>query len=733
MDVRLPDGTIIKNVPDGTTKADLVTKLQRNGMAVPSEWLAQEPKKPERSFIESAGDAVKDTGRQVLLTARYALEGLGQTADIFTEPIAAGMRYAGIPVDPTSKAIGSLFDKVGLTPKNAEERVIGDISRTVAGAGNLIGLGRGLASAGANRFGKAFGGFLSEQPAAQLGGAIGSGFAGGAVRESGGSEGDQVIGSVLGGLTGAAARNQILRADDAFQKATSRLSDLVNPGRIPPIDLKIEAKLKGSDIDWSLIPERVRQSVRRDVQQALKVGDDLDAEALRRLVDFRSVGATPTRGTLTLDPVQITQERNLAKSGANSRDINAQRLTSIQADNNAALLRNIEDLGASRGSDIHAMGDRGIAGLQNWLDENQDEIRKLYQAARDSKGRSLPLDGIGFANKAAELLDQNLLGYALPGDVRNHLNKIARKEVPFNVDYAEQLKTVIGKLQRGTNDGSTRMALGMVRRALDDVTPAGSIDTGSGIPNPGNLPAARTQNAILPMEEGAIAAFKRARAANREMMVQVEKTPALQKLRNGDISPDDFIRRYVTSQSAKVRDVSEMVKVIGKNGKEALRDGVLSQLREAATGGAKDEIAKFSAVGFRRALDKIGDRKLDLLFSKEDVKALKALSRVADYTTHQPVGSAVNNSNSGALLVGKGMDLLNGMGRLGDFLKIGGLGDQLNVIVRGRQEKRALDTVPSLVRRPEVQQFQLRQLAAPAGISSALFATPLLPQTGNDD
>lgn len=31
MDVRLPDGTIIKNVPDGTSKADLVAKLQANG------------------------------------------------------------------------------------------------------------------------------------------------------------------------------------------------------------------------------------------------------------------------------------------------------------------------------------------------------------------------------------------------------------------------------------------------------------------------------------------------------------------------------------------------------------------------------------------------------------------------------------------------------------------------------------------------------------------------------
>lgn len=42
MDVRLPDGTVIKNVPDGTTKADLVAKLKSNGMQVPAEWIGDD-------------------------------------------------------------------------------------------------------------------------------------------------------------------------------------------------------------------------------------------------------------------------------------------------------------------------------------------------------------------------------------------------------------------------------------------------------------------------------------------------------------------------------------------------------------------------------------------------------------------------------------------------------------------------------------------------------------------
>lgn len=31
MDVRLPDGTVIKGVPDGMSKADLIAKLKSNG------------------------------------------------------------------------------------------------------------------------------------------------------------------------------------------------------------------------------------------------------------------------------------------------------------------------------------------------------------------------------------------------------------------------------------------------------------------------------------------------------------------------------------------------------------------------------------------------------------------------------------------------------------------------------------------------------------------------------
>lgn len=97
MNVRLPDGTIIQNVPDGTTKADLAAKLQNNGMAVPSEWLQAAPQaKPVHDAGESLNRGLSDIPRQLGLTARYALEGPAQAAQLVTEPIAGLMRMGAL-------------------------------------------------------------------------------------------------------------------------------------------------------------------------------------------------------------------------------------------------------------------------------------------------------------------------------------------------------------------------------------------------------------------------------------------------------------------------------------------------------------------------------------------------------------------------------------------------------------------------------------------------------------
>src|SRR5690606_13352327 len=93
--------------------------------------------------------------------------------------------------------------------------------------------------------------------------------------------------------------------------------------------------------------------------------------------------------------------------------------------------------------------------------------------------------------------------------------------------------------------------------------------------------------------------------------------------------------------------------------KEAVKEAILAHLKEKALNGSADEIGKFSQSAFNKAMGQIGDRKLSLFFSPEELAQVKTIGRVANYMQNQPVGSAVNNSNSGALLLGKGLDVMN--------------------------------------------------------------------------
>ena len=265
------------------------------------------------------------------------------------------------------------------------------------------------------------------------------------------------------------------------------------------VEQQIEQALGRAGVAWQDVPENLRQSLRTEAASAMHTGGTLDGTALSRLLDFQRVGATPTRGTLSLDPVQITREQNLARMGANATDTGLHGLARVQNENNAALIESLNRLGAGAAGDAHGVGAQAIGALQRGIDADKAAIGNLYGMARDSAGRSFPLDGQAFTSTANKLLDDALLGGALPPAVSQHLNRIAMGEVPFTVDYAEQLKTAMGKLQRATNDGQTRMALSMVRQALDETPlmelgragPAAGCQDGkngppTGVGHPGN-------------------------------------------------------------------------------------------------------------------------------------------------------------------------------------------------------------------------------------------------------
>lgn len=722
MDVRLPDGTIIKNVPDGTTKADLVAKLRRNGMAVPSEWLDAKPAqaaKPEPSAVESFGQSLMQIPRQAGLTARYAMEGVGQLADVGAEPIRQLVvnpiaRLTGAP--EATRTVGQLAsagaDAIGLpSPENATERVVGDSARLGFSAMSGAGLANAAARATTGTTSAVLG-KLATSPAQQVASGVGAGVAGGSVREAGGSPWAQLASSIAGGIAVPVAASAL---GNVAQSGARAVRNRLAPQAVDrQVDNAINLTLQRQGINWADVDNATRQAVRQEARLAMSSGAELNGDALRRLIDFRSVGATPTRGSLTLDPVQITRERNLAKMGANTSDASLQQLAQLENRNNGTLIRNLNESGAANALDQYATGERLIGALGGYGAGQQARVNALYGAARDSQGRGVVLNGPAAAQSAMQRLQRDGVG-KLPPEVDAWLNKLTSGETPLTVDYQQQLvKNLYRKIQGAGDNGDLRHGLGIIRDALDN---APLMELGAA--NPGNLPAITGSIRPNPSQAGqeAIDAFRAGRSAHRELMGQREAIPALNAAMDG-AQPDSFLRQFVTGsgRDANVTNVQGMRDVLrgqrinpenlpataeqiralppqqGAEALQATKNAIADHLKRSALNGAADEVGNFSQAAYNKALRNIGDRKLALFFSPEEVARLHAVGRVASYLQVQPKGSAVNNANSGALLAG---NLLDWVGTAASRLPLG-LKDTISGSVSGLQASRAMSPANAL-------------------------------------
>jgi hypothetical protein len=681
----LHDGTRLE-FPDGTDPA----VIQRT---VKSMTAAQAPKEDPAVSI---GRGIMETPRQVGLTARAGIKGVmalpGLVVDAGTGLLNAGAdliagKGKGPRIPTSASALDSALTRLGLPePANASERVVQDAASLMAGAGSLAKgaevFGRGATGAAKNALQQ-----MAARPGVQIAGAAGSGAAGGSVREAGGGPGAQFAAALAGGVAGGVAADKLVGAGNA---ASNTLRSMVTPKteQMRAADQQIQLVLERGGVDWSQIPERVRQGLRQEVAQALNTGQPLNPDAVRRLVVFRQTGTTPTVGQLTQDPGMITREMNLAKTGANSTDPGLQRLPGIQNQNTARLLSQLDDAGAANAPTAPNAARSVIESLDSSLTRERANVTSLYDAARDSSGRSLPLNGGIFNQRASQLLDEANVGSFLPADIRNKINAIASGQGGFelNVNSAEQLKTSIGNLQRNSSDGNVRTALRLVRQALDE-TPLYDPKV-----NPGNLPAlpGSVPPSTAAAGEASMRAFSEARTANRALMQRIEGNPALRAVYEG-VEPDQFAQRFIVGKAATARDVQALRDELSPQATESVRSYLAGYLRDKATGGDRD-VVKFGGKAYRDAFRDI-EEKLGVFFSPEEVTQLRAIGETAKYMQAQPAGAAVNNSNSGALVLGRGLDLLD---RIANYVPLGGK-DIIKGTIQGAQQTQVLRPQNALV------------------------------------
>jgi hypothetical protein len=211
--------------------------------------------------------------------------------------------------------------------------------------------------------------------------------------------------------------------------------------------------------------------------------------------------------------------------------------------------------------------------------------------------------------------------------------------------------------------------------------------------------------------EESIAAFNAARRANREWMQRVENNPALRAVVDG-VEPDQFVQRYVIGKGATASNVRALRDELDPQAVGNLRAYLVRYLREKATGGDSD-VTKFSGKAYRDALRDLND-KLPAFFSESEIQHLQDIGNAAKYMQAQPAGSAVNNSNSGALLIGQGLDMLSKIGSKAPIV-----GDTIRGVIQGVQQRQVMTPANAIQRiAPPKQGARINPLLAAAAAGS---------------
>lgn len=709
-------------------KAGDTTAAQQLADAIHAMQSVQEAK----PVSNRAGAMFNDIGRQVGLTARYGLEGLANTAQLVTEPI----RYATDRItQQTGKtrplgALASEFaDTLGLpSPQGANERTVGEAAKLMAGAGGLAG-GVGKLASNAGPVASNVLSNLSANPLQQVTAAAGSGLAGGASKEAGGSWWQQLLASGLGGVVGGMAPSGVSALRDGFNALKREAGQGMTPQQM---DAKISLVLQRGGVDYSAVPERVKQSMRAQMQGALEANREIDPAATRRLLDFTRTGTTPTRGMVSQDPVQITREMNLAKIGANSSDTDLHGLARLQNRNNSRLIENLNESGANRG-DLFRAGQANIENIQGHDASLNRGVNELYTTAKAMPGGETQLQRKGIVDAIYNnLAQENKLAY-LPADIAETLNTISTGQikrngqtfdVPFDAKVLDNLLTDIARAQRGTQDGNIKAALSIARNAIDSVplTPIKPAYGGNQLVTDQTAQGMRNADGQAGEFMGAL---NQARAAARQRFGWQESSrPVEAALGNG--APDNFIQRFV------IGGTFDDAAAVAANGNVAeTKNAIVAHLKDKAISNASDEVGKFSQAAYNKALKAIGDRKLALFFEPQEIEQLKSVGRAASYMQNQPVGSAVNNSNSGALGVAKAYDALRaglgmvpGVGPITAGLLDVTLGNPTKAASGFLAQRQAQNFAPGLLmRHPD----QKSPLLLPGAALGGLLAAPSVP------
>ena len=436
--------------------------------------------------------------------------------------------------------------------------------------------------------------------------------------------------SAFGAVTGAIATPFLTKALQAvspyIERGISRITGSEQQ-RIAQAAAQADEAIAQAlrDIGQSIddVPKQQLEALKRQVNDAFLSGKKLDPAATMRKSDFDALNLQFTQGQITRDPIQFARERNLrGVTGVGDR------LQALFTDQNQQMQQKIAPL-AQGASDRVTAGEKLIQSLSNVDLAKKSKVDSAYNLARDSVGRAAPMDAAEFSRAANLALDEGMLGHYLPSEVRNILNGVSRGEIPFNVNTAVQIDSVLSAAQRTAGQRSPQaLAIGKVRDALNGAPIADNVG------------------------EDAKKLFDMARALAKERFSLQDAIPALRASATGEIPADDFVRKFV--MTAPTSEVKRMAAILDPAAKSEARAQIGSAIQRAAFGENLAGDKLISPERLQKTLRDIGPQKLSAFFSQQEIDQINRIARVGTYINSSPAAATVNTSNTAAALANLG-------------------------------------------------------------------------------
>lgn len=739
--ITAPDGASYEiTAPDDATQDQVMAYAQANYAQAGQPKQPQSAQQPGPLSQMIMGQrptpqrsALENIGRQVGLTGRYALEGGAQILDLPGALIRSGLGAMGVQSDLPSESASKLADSLGLPkPETGLERGVAAATRGGFGAAVPAGLAS-QAVKGTTGMTRGILSTMAANPAAQIGGGVGGGTAADVAKNAGLNEIGQMVaglaGGVAGGMVGNAAMNAAGRASEAVGRRVGldALPDL-KPKRMSDTELSavLRNRLSITGGDWDAIPANVQKSLMTDLRKANTL-EGLDARAAQRLADFRALEVTPTRGTVTRDPIQFTNEKNLAKTGANSNLANIQGLAQMENANNNRLIQLLQGVEGGRETDAIAAG-RALSGN---IAQQRDALRAAESAAwreaRATPGYRMPMQANVLGDINAALDDAGLMPF-MDSRISSYIQALQTNPDQFTPQAYRNLQSMLSNTMRA--GGNEAAAAGVARDILEQ---ARMQPAASQIFNPGSVPAtartAQQMRATDPMPGDAMSAIDRARQATRAAYGFEDSSPLVRSaLSEGATSdPARLAQRFIINGTPD--EAAQVARNLTPEGRRVVRDALATHIKRRALNGAADEVGNISQKSLNSALSSLGPEKLGLFFSPEDIQQLQRIGRVSSYIQAQPTGGAVNNSNSGALIAGKGLNALMGITSKIPFLNIDQQADALLSMGRTANALRANRGLLA----PQAPEYGLLSNAGSGAAMGGLLAIPKGAESSKDN